>query len=259
MANIGCPKCGAENRSTAKFCVMCRHPLVRRASSVCARGHRLDPSWDQCPFCKAMDDDAVGNAHSLPDGSVAVKNGRQQRTTMVERRTPAKAPAPREPVGSPPPAPSSPSPAPSSPRTEPMPIAARASVPEVKPSRRTQVVRPRPAADAKPVVAVLVGESRDTTGAVYAVRAGRNAIGSDPTADIRIPDDKVSGKHAVILVRSDEVWIDDSLSTNGTFHNGRMLEEKARLQRGDHIQVGDTLLRFSPVVSPDPSKRQPLA
>jgi len=64
-------------------------------------------------------------------------------------------------------------------------------------------------------------------------------------ADIVVPDDKVSRKHAEIgLYGPGALVIRDLASTNGTQVNGRRVSEKANLNHWDLIRVGDTLLRF---------------
>jgi len=76
-----------------------------------------------------------------------------------------------------------------------------------------------------------------STGGVYVI--GREG------ADIVVPDDKVSRKHAEIgLYGPGALVIRDLASTNGTQVNGRRVSEKANLNHWDLIRVGDTLLRF---------------
>jgi pSer/pThr/pTyr-binding forkhead associated (FHA) protein len=76
-----------------------------------------------------------------------------------------------------------------------------------------------------------------STGGVYVI--GREG------ADIVLPDDKISRKHAEIgLYGPGALVIRDLASTNGTQVNGRRVSEKANLKHWDLIRVGDTLLRF---------------
>jgi len=58
-------------------------------------------------------------------------------------------------------------------------------------------------------------------------------------------DSQVSRVHAV-LERVGGLWtiVDDGLSRNGTFLNGRRLAHRARLRDRDKIRIGETVLMF---------------
>jgi pSer/pThr/pTyr-binding forkhead associated (FHA) protein len=71
-------------------------------------------------------------------------------------------------------------------------------------------------------------------------------IGKVPSAHLRIDDEKVSRMHAIIEVLGTEVSVIDLGSTGGTFVNGHKVN-KAKLQSGDTITVGDTLIEFATV------------
>jgi pSer/pThr/pTyr-binding forkhead associated (FHA) protein len=71
-------------------------------------------------------------------------------------------------------------------------------------------------------------------------------IGRASSADVCLSGDaRVSRVHAV-LERVGGVWtiVDDGLSRNGTFLNGRRLVHRVRLRDRDKIKVGDTVLIF---------------
>jgi S1-C subfamily serine protease len=66
-------------------------------------------------------------------------------------------------------------------------------------------------------------------------------IGRAPSSDLSIPDDRsqtVSWQHARIDTNSDGAWLHDLRSTNGTYINGRKVEQPERLRRGDVIRLG---------------------
>lgn len=74
-----------------------------------------------------------------------------------------------------------------------------------------------------------------------------NGIFPDIDLDAYDPDAKVSRKHARVIKRGDEYFVEDLGSTNGTFINrGRRLlpGTPQRLESGDEIIVGKTFLRF---------------
>ena len=53
----------------------------------------------------------------------------------------------------------------------------------------------------------------------------------------------VSRKHAVLIRRGDEFFIEDLGSLNGTYVNRKRIES-ARLESGDEVQVGKYRLTF---------------
>ena len=72
------------------------------------------------------------------------------------------------------------------------------------------------------------------------------SIGREPANDVRLDwDSEVSRIHAV-LERIGDAWtlVDDGLSRNGSFVNGRRVRGRRRLDDGDSITVGQTLLVF---------------
>jgi pSer/pThr/pTyr-binding forkhead associated (FHA) protein len=72
------------------------------------------------------------------------------------------------------------------------------------------------------------------------------SIGRDPASDIPLGwDTEVSRAHAV-LERVGAAWtlVDDGLSRNGSFVNGRRIHGRRRLDDGDAISVGRTQIVF---------------
>ncbi len=67
-------------------------------------------------------------------------------------------------------------------------------------------------------------------------------VGRLPSSHLRLEDDNVSRMHSVIEVGGpDEVYIIDLGSASGTLVNGQKVN-KAKLQSGDEVQLGDTKL-----------------
>jgi pSer/pThr/pTyr-binding forkhead associated (FHA) protein len=62
-------------------------------------------------------------------------------------------------------------------------------------------------------------------------------IGRAPESSIRIEDISVSGRHAEIVVISENCFLKDLGSTNGTFVNGKPTTE-AQLRAGDRVRFG---------------------
>jgi hypothetical protein len=67
-------------------------------------------------------------------------------------------------------------------------------------------------------------------------------IGRDPGCDLVLNDTRCSRRHAVVEDRPEGLVVRDLESANGTYVNGRRVE-RARLQPGDTILLGDTRLK----------------
>lgn len=74
----------------------------------------------------------------------------------------------------------------------------------------------------------------------------RLILGRSPRCDLPVPwDGEVSRAHAV-LERVGDDWLvaDDGMSRNGTYVNGERLTAGRRLQHGDRVRVGSTVLTY---------------
>ena len=67
-------------------------------------------------------------------------------------------------------------------------------------------------------------------------------IGRSASCDVVLDDDSVSRRHAEIALRGGVCVIRDLGSCNGTWVNGRAVR-RARLRRGDELQLGETHIR----------------
>lgn len=78
-------------------------------------------------------------------------------------------------------------------------------------------------------------------------------LGKVPSAHLKLDDETVSRMHAIIEVNGPgDVSIIDLGSTKGTFVNGQKVN-KAKLQSGDTIQVGDTRIEIAIGAADEPS------
>ena len=91
---------------------------------------------------------------------------------------------------------------------------------------------------------------RDAEGGLVLFELGRDegnrTIGRRAEASVSIPwDGEVSGLHAELQCLGGE-WtiVDDGLSRNGTFLNGERVLGRQRLQHGDLIRVGRTMISY---------------
>lgn len=69
------------------------------------------------------------------------------------------------------------------------------------------------------------------------------AIGRNPASDIFLDDITVSRKHAVIIKSGKDFRIKDSESLNGSYLNGKIVEN-ALLKDMDRIQIGKYIFLF---------------
>lgn len=83
-------------------------------------------------------------------------------------------------------------------------------------------------------------------------------VGKLSSSHLRLDDESVSRMHAVIEVSgSDDISIIDLGSTKGTVVNGQKVN-KAKLQAGDHIALGDIRIEFS-IGAAQPEAAAPMA
>ncbi len=72
---------------------------------------------------------------------------------------------------------------------------------------------------------------------------GVTHIGRGLAADLRLDEDSVSRRHAILVYRSSGSRILDDRSSNGTFVNGRRVTQ-ADLKDGDVLALGRVVLRY---------------
>ena len=82
-------------------------------------------------------------------------------------------------------------------------------------------------------------------------------LGRDPAAPLVVSSRRVSQAHAVITRQGEQCYINDRGSTNGTFVNGRRVEEDTPLHEGDIVHLAHVEFRFG-YESPDPRECPPL-
>ena len=95
--------------------------------------------------------------------------------------------------------------------------------------------------DGRPVGAVVtVRASRGAAVEVFPVVGLAVRLGRGPDNDVVVRDIKLSRRQATVSFDDDGVTVTDAGC--GTFVNGKPVRPRARLQVGDRIYVGDTLL-----------------
>jgi predicted component of type VI protein secretion system len=76
-----------------------------------------------------------------------------------------------------------------------------------------------------------------SVGLRFKLHAGRQTVGRSADNDIVVGDPGISASHAWIIGQHGQYAIMNTLSTNGTFVNGKRIHE-AILKHNDHIQLG---------------------
>lgn len=104
------------------------------------------------------------------------------------------------------------------------------------------VALPGTAADSGALVRELVRQD-DGGNLIYPI-GHRTTIGRTPDNDVQIDAPNVSRHHAVLLVSSENCYIEDLNSTNGVLVNGSLVARQ-RLQDGDIVIIGKTQFRFT--------------
>ncbi len=73
-------------------------------------------------------------------------------------------------------------------------------------------------------------------------------IGRDPTNQIVLNDDRYASRyHAWVTYEQGSFWLEDLGSTNGTFLNDELVEQREQLASGDKIKTGETEMVFAMV------------
>ncbi len=83
----------------------------------------------------------------------------------------------------------------------------------------------------------------------YALKSPEVSIGRAPENDLPLADHCCSGRHAVITSKERGYSIRDLGSKNGTFVNGKRIQEETLLRLGDEVLIGSTKIVFGRDVS----------
>jgi pSer/pThr/pTyr-binding forkhead associated (FHA) protein len=77
-------------------------------------------------------------------------------------------------------------------------------------------------------------------------------VGRSSDLDMVLVEDMGEPQARAIAMQSDQIWIEDLGSTNGTFVNGEKIK-RARLKEGDRVLIGTSILK---VIAGDSPQRQ---
>ncbi|MBX3120388.1 MAG: FHA domain-containing protein [Fimbriimonadaceae bacterium] len=105
-------------------------------------------------------------------------------------------------------------------------------------ANKTAAISAAPRVEQPP--AFLVGESIEAP-----LKSGINTFGRKSDNDVQIADGYISGKHGLIELADDGIYITDTGSTNGTMLSGAKLSPNMRtkMSEDDEIQIGALVFR----------------
>lgn len=75
-----------------------------------------------------------------------------------------------------------------------------------------------------------------SNGQEFCIGKASSSIGRDPSCDIVLDQGYPSRTHAQIIFKDNTLYVDDLMSTNGTFVNGRRIDKATRIVPGDLIK-----------------------
>lgn len=104
----------------------------------------------------------------------------------------------------------------------------------------------------KPRLQVATGPLADS---IYFLSEAEIRIGRDPANSLSISDLSLSRRHCLLSRDDDSYKLRDLESRNGTFVNGNVISEK-RLNHGDQISVGESVLVFLLKEDSDPAPKE---
>ncbi|MCC5924808.1 MAG: FHA domain-containing protein [Crocinitomicaceae bacterium] len=97
------------------------------------------------------------------------------------------------------------------------------------------------------LVGWLVSYTLDEAGTDFRLFEGKNKLGRNQSNDIRIfQDPKISGEHATLLFRGNDLYVKDELASNPSFHNSNEIKpgQTVEVADGDKLQFGDNEFIF---------------
>ncbi len=94
----------------------------------------------------------------------------------------------------------------------------------------------------RPSISVVKGPDKGTH---FGLPLGHPVvIGRDPGCHLPVTDPDVSRRHAKIFCTLDGCWLSDLKSKNGVFVENRAITGAWKLEHGQHIKLGETVLVF---------------
>ena len=224
-----CPRCHQENRDSARFCINCNYAFMDQQipARMCPTGrHVMDPGWNACPYCS---DSLLTNADEQATNTAATGTGRAPTVLQGSEHVDGEHKMPPQHQAEA-----------SKRKTE---FGDGSIRPDVMPTMRIQNQQ----SPVRRIAAVMVTHTWRPEGEVFAIREGRNYIGSDADCEVSVKSDpQMSACHATIIYRGKgtQFIIDDEKSMNGTYLDDKSVDVKQPLRNYAKIKTGATLWTF---------------
>lgn len=216
-----CPACNATNPDHATFCKSCGKAL-RSNLRTCPNGHDYDASLANCPHCPPPRSQNLGMDPTARMDDLADH-------TRLDTAKPKLSPNMAQQQG------------PVSDKTV---ILGRSG--GAPGTGNVADDKPRPQVN-RMLTGWLVSFDVDPMGQDFRLYQGRHTIGNAPACDIKLNIPGVSAEHAILLCRNGKFIVEDNLSSNGTFVNGEMIEDKVYLNENDIIRIATIDLKLKTV------------
>ena len=210
-----CSSCGKENSAGAKFCKHCGSSLNLKFKT-CKNGHNYESSLNECPYCPKSEVATVLKTATQSQKTVVDKQANIKTSTDISK---TKASDAKTAIAS-----------------KPQKIVITQS------SRQEESPKEKPAqktSSGKKLAGWIVSFNLDPSGADFKILEGRNKLGKSDSCNIVVNDDSISDEHALLFYGDNKIILQDELSTNGTFVNGKKITERVQLQDGNKIKFGN--------------------
>jgi len=171
---------------------------------TCPNGHNYDINLYQCPYCPKANVTATINEAITSAKTVIEKPGEAKTRSFINK-----------------------------------------TMTKTKPDQKTMITSSAVKAEMKHETAAqnklagwLVSFDLDPNGIDFKLFEGRCKIGRSPSNNIILNNSEISDDHVLLLCKEGKVVLQDQLSSNGTFVNNKIIEEKTVLKDNDIIKIG---------------------
>jgi pSer/pThr/pTyr-binding forkhead associated (FHA) protein len=104
-----------------------------------------------------------------------------------------------------------------------------------------QAKQPKPARGAPTRVVVVDGPAKNT---VVALGEAPVTVGRSPDCTLPVDDEYVSTRHARLLLRDSQWWVEDLGSTNGTYIGNERITRAVPVGTKSRVRLGKTVLEL---------------
>src|SRR5204862_5415647 len=91
----------------------------------------------------------------------------------------------------------------------------------------------------------------------------QSVLGRDPTSAVRLSDEEVSRRHALVTIGEGKILVEDLGSSSGTYVDGARITKETEMHAGEFLKIGRTTLELRasrPGIDPEdlPATKVPL-